>query len=103
MLIKIDNRESSLIYRLNQLSKESKDIKIKVEKLDLGDIHLCDIDTEKAKIIIERKSIQDLVSSIKDNRYTEQSVRLSSYNLPNHNIYYLIQFPFADLALYFII
>ena len=49
MLIKIDNRESSLIYRLNQLSKEGKDIKIKVEKLDLGDIHLCDIDTENAK------------------------------------------------------
>ena len=99
MLIKIDNRESSLIYRLNQLSKESKEIKIKVEKLDLGDIHLCDIDTEKTKIIIERKSIQDLVSSIKDNRYTEQSVRLSSYNLPNHNIYYLIEGNIANVDL----
>ena len=91
MLIKIDNRESSLIYRLNQLSKEDNEIKIKVEKLEIGDIHLCDIDTESTKIIIERKSLQDLISSIKDNRYTEQSVRLSSYNLPNHNIYYLIE------------
>ena len=42
------------------------------------------MNTEKEeKLVIERKSINDLLSSIKDGRYAEQSYRLNG--LPNHN------------------
>jgi ERCC4-type nuclease len=42
-------------------------------------------------IIIERKTLADLSSSIKDGRYTEQSYRLNGIEHPNHNIVYLIE------------
>ena len=48
-------------------------------------------DDEKEVIIIERKTINDLSSSIRDSRYYEQSFRLSECNIPNHYIYYLIE------------
>ena len=47
-------------------------------------------DTED-KIIIERKSVNDLLSSIKDGRYEEQSYRLNGLTHHNHNIVYLIE------------
>ena len=43
------------------------------------------------KIITERKSISDLLSSIKDGRYEEQSYRLNGLNHHNHNIIYLVE------------
>jgi ERCC4-type nuclease len=47
---------------------------------------------EKEEIIFERKSVNDLMASIKDGRYEEQSYRLSGYtNIANHNIVYLIE------------
>jgi ERCC4-type nuclease len=42
-------------------------------------------------LIIERKSISDLASSITDGRYEEQSYRLSGLSHPNHNILYLVE------------
>ena len=42
------------------------------------------------QLIFERKSLADLISSIKDGRYIEQSFRLSECSLDNHNIYYII-------------
>ena len=45
----------------------------------------------KLPFLIERKSLNDLESSIKDGRYNEQSLRLDKYDLANHNIYYLIE------------
>ena len=45
----------------------------------------------KLIILIERKSLNDLESSIKDGRYSEQSIRLNSSEIHNHNIYYLIE------------
>jgi ERCC4-type nuclease len=42
-------------------------------------------------IIFERKSIKDLLASIKDGRYKEQSYRLNNYPQHNHNIFYIIE------------
>ena len=56
----------------------------------LGDIIICD-DDETELLLIERKSLADLAASIKDGRYSEQSYRLNSYSLHNHNIIYLIE------------
>jgi len=92
MLIKIDTRESALLQMiLTQTSTIPvfKNIKIKSETLPIGDIIIND-DTED-KLIIERKSIADLLSSIKDGRYEEQSYRLNGLSHHNHNIVYLIE------------
>ena len=48
-------------------------------------------DNDDEKLIIERKCLNDLLASIKDGRYEEQSYRLNGLNHPNHNIYYLIE------------
>ena len=78
MKIKIDNREHELIrmckYYLS-ISPIYKDIELVVEVLPLGDIIICD--DKEEKLIIERKSLSDLSSIIKDGRYEEQSYRLN--------------------------
>ena len=58
--------------------------------LPLGDMIICD-DEGYELIVIERKTLKDLLSSIKDGRYREQSFRLNNYPVHNHNIIYLIE------------
>jgi ERCC4-type nuclease len=92
MIIKVDIRETALLEKINNLIATMnvfKNITIKSETLPIGDIIICDNDIEK--IIIERKSVSDLLSSIKDGRYEEQSYRLNGLNHHNHNIVYLIE------------
>jgi ERCC4-type nuclease len=95
MLIKIDNRETRLLEQIHKLKElnvdEYNEINIVEEKLDLGDIIIYDETQEKELLIIERKSVPDLASSIKDGRYSEQSFRLLNTDLHNHNIIYLIE------------
>jgi ERCC4-type nuclease len=45
----------------------------------------------KELVIIERKTVADFCASICDGRYAEQSARLQSYDVPNHNVLYLIE------------
>ena len=86
MKLRIDNREHKLI----ELTHDNSFNFIVISTLDIGDIHICD-NSNNILIIFERKTIPDLLSSIKDGRYSEQSLRLSENNLHNHNIYYLIE------------
>jgi ERCC4-type nuclease len=61
-----------------------------VEVLPLGDIILTENGVDK--VIIERKSVSDLLASIKDGRYEEQSYRLNGiHGHANHNTIYLIE------------
>jgi crossover junction endonuclease MUS81 len=111
LLIKVDFREKDLIALL-QLMNDSNDnndisnnnsIKIKVDNLKIGDVAFVEIDKNENEIgdellLFERKSLNDLASSIKDGRYAEQSFRLDGYeHVPNHNIVYLIE---GDLSRY---
>jgi ERCC4-type nuclease len=92
MIVKIDTREQSLLQQMNKLIATIpifNKIIVQSETLPIGDIIICDGDTEK--LIIERKSVADLQSSIKDGRYEEQSYRLNGLNHHNHNIIYLIE------------
>jgi len=92
MIIKVDTRESALLQQINnQISiiPVFKSIKVQSETLPVGDIIINDESDDK--IIIERKSVSDLLSSIKDGRYEEQSYRLNGLNHHNHNIVYLIE------------
>jgi ERCC4-type nuclease len=92
MKIRVDNRENELLKHINELIINIpvfKDLEVLVENLPLGDIIISN--NEEDKLIIERKSINDLSASIKDGRYEEQSYRLNGLNHPNHNIMYLIE------------
>lgn len=85
--ILIDNRETQLISLLRDrdLDKYSGKINFEVKQLDIGDVHLCYADK---MWIIERKTVQDLLVSIKDGRYKEQKQRLLS---SGQNCMYIIE------------
>jgi len=92
MIIKVDNRESEILTQIKQLVlfiPIFKQIKIVTENLPLGDLIIAD--EIEDKLIIERKTITDLLASIKDGRYDEQSYRLNGLKHHNHNIIYLIE------------
>ena len=97
MKLKVDIREKRLIKLLDAFLKQFKfkNIEIEIENLPLGDVILCDNEGNE-KIIVERKSLNDLASSINIifgylGRYVEQSHRLMNNPVHNHNIVYLIE------------
>lgn len=93
MKLVIDCREKELLTQIYQqvlFAPHFKKIEVISEKLSIGDILIKD-DSNNDLLIIERKTIPDLLSSIKDGRYEEQSYRLNGMNHHNHNIMYLIE------------
>ena len=94
MRIYIDERERILYEKLLEISAAATvglPIEIIKKVLVLGDIVIEHSDGETA-LLIERKSIPDLLASIRDSRYEEQSYRLiHSSGVPRHNIMYLIE------------
>ena len=106
LLIKVDFREKELIalLQLKMMNDAvNSNIKLKVDNLKIGDIAFVKVDENENEIneelvLFERKSLNDLASSIKDGRYAEQSFRLDGYRaVSNHNIVYLIE---GDLSKY---
>jgi ERCC4-type nuclease len=109
----IDNREHGLVKQIQyyldsieQFSNSGSGVSGKIQlsivstPLPIGDVIIKSIikseleektAIETEELIIERKSISDLLSSIKDGRYEEQSYRLNGSQLHNHNIIYLIE------------
>jgi len=83
MNIIIDNRENKLIQLF-----ENNNISFIKKQLEIGDIILQQDD--KILLLVERKTIPDLIGSIKDGRYKEQKTRiLSKINI--ENVLYLIE------------
>jgi ERCC4-type nuclease len=99
MKIIIDEREASL-YHLCQTFAETHQIKsapIEKRVLQLGDIIFTSDDESVTHLVIERKSFSDLLASVKDGRYAEQSHRLI-HCFPNpHNIVYLLEGMFSTV------
>lgn len=91
MNLTIDSREAKLLDELTKLkapeSSLFKHINITTENLLLGDIQIQVHDNHK--ILIERKTVDDLLASIRDGRYDEQSYRLQSVS--DYKICYLIE------------
>lgn len=85
MNLVLDCRERKLIKYL-----EANEISHSVESLTLGDIS---INNSEGQIValFERKTIQDLLSSISDGRYEEQSFRLLECGLQKNRIFYIIE------------
>lgn len=85
-IIEIDNREPSIIKNWFK----SNNYKFELKNLELGDFIIRD-DFNNILLIIERKTIEDLLASVKDGRYIEQSQRYLQLNLPSNKIYYIIE------------
>jgi ERCC4-type nuclease len=81
----VDYREAKCLELLSNY-----DISYETENLLLGDFVLRNNIGEDI-IIIERKSLSDLASSIQDGRYNEQSFRLNASSTVNHNIVYIVE------------
>ena len=83
MKLVIDNRENKLIEHF----KNREHVEIKM--LEIGDIIFYHED--KIVLLIERKTITDLSSSIKDGRYREQKKRLLCCGIPVDKVLYLLE------------
>jgi len=88
LTIIIDNRETSLYSTIIERDLDIYKDKIIIEKkqLDIGDIHIIFNDNI---YIYERKTVNDLIASIKDGRYKEQKARLKASNATTLN--YIIE------------
>jgi ERCC4-type nuclease len=100
MKIIIDEREHALFEKCESimcsLTKPTFAILSK-EVLNLGDV-LIATDENKPVLLIERKSFSDLLASIKDGRYEEQSYRLlHSSRFPAHSVIYVLEGLFSQL------
>ena len=97
-----DTREARLYSSFAEGRTDIKTINTKIEPLTIGDIIFANIDEVSGEkrdvLIIERKSLSDLLSSIKDGRYEEQSHRLiHASQLPPYRILYIIEGMFSTL------
>ena len=94
MKVIIDEREQSLYekcYSIVHTEGNCTNVQLSKKVIPLGDI-LINTDEDKPVCIIERKSLSDLLASIKDGRYEEQSHRLlHASGLVPHNIIYIIE------------
>jgi ERCC4-type nuclease len=88
MKIVVDTREHDFIEILKMKIDEYPHIDMEVSQLDLGDIEIHYKDTKL--LIWERKTFADLLHSVKDGRYAEQSHRLLNEYGAN-KIVYLIE------------
>jgi crossover junction endonuclease MUS81 len=88
VLITVDNRETKLYKSLIERDLDVYKEKVIIEKaqLDIGDIH---IKFNDITYIYERKTVNDLLSSIKDGRYKEQKHRLLASGVTTIN--YIIE------------
>jgi ERCC4-type nuclease len=92
MFIKVDSREKDLVTKMTYYISSIpafRNLKVITESLPIGDIIISN--NNEDILIIERKTIIDLLSSIKDGRYEEQSYRLNGTPVHNHNIMYVIE------------
>ena len=100
MKVIVDERETDLYDKLDILmcsQTQAGCVDLSKEVLPIGDV-LIQTNEGKDVLIIERKTFADLLSSIKDGRYEEQSYRLlNSSGFPPHSVFYLLEGMFSQL------
>ena len=95
-MITIDTREHKLIELIKNTS--SFTIPYEIKNLQLGDIIITPSKYADKSLIIERKCMTDMISSIKDGRYKEQKIRLQSEGSNSNTIIcYLLEGLVNDL------
>ncbi len=99
MRVVVDERETELYSKLDiAMCAQSRAgcVDLVKEVLPIGDV-LIQTNEGKDVLIIERKTFADLLSSIKDGRYEEQSYRLlNSSGFPPHSVFYLLEGMFSQ-------
>jgi ERCC4-type nuclease len=85
--LKVDHREGKWKECYDALP-ECKEYNVVYENLEFGDFQY--IVEEQVKLMIERKSIDDLLASIKDGRYKNQKARVLAQFQPQQ-VYYIIE------------
>jgi ERCC4-type nuclease len=100
MKVVVDERETELydkLYVAMCAQTQAGCVDLSKEVLPIGDV-LIQTNEGKDVLIIERKTFADLLSSIKDGRYEEQSYRLlNSSGFPPHSVFYLLEGMFSQL------
>ena len=99
MKIVIDERENDLFEKCSLLMQNmmSNTVTISKKVLHIGDI-IIKTDADEELLILERKTFTDLLASIKDGRYEEQSYRLlHSSGFRPHSVIYLLEGMFSTL------
>jgi len=98
MKVIIDDRERDLYEKCYGIvNSTSTYIMLEKQTLPLGDIYF-KTDEDKDVLMIERKSLTDLLASIKDGRYEEQSYRMMhSSGFPPHSVIYIIEGQISQL------
>jgi ERCC4-type nuclease len=87
------------------IDNREKDLKVAFpdaifKNLDLGDIEIKytrEEGNEELFLLIERKTMCDVISSVNDGRYREQKKRLLESNIPNDKIMYLLEGHIDDI------
>lgn len=90
MIFEIDNREPTIIKEYFTGTESVYYNYTKLKNLEQGDFIIRD-SQENIILLFERKTIDDLLASVKDSRYSEQCERYSQLELPNNKIYYIIE------------
>jgi ERCC4-type nuclease len=102
MIFEIDNREPEKLKKVISENVKNENIKnensnneklnyeVVTKNLELGDFVLRNAENN-ILVIIERKSINDLLASVKDSRYYEQCNRLKELEFPSNKIYFIIE------------
>jgi ERCC4-type nuclease len=96
MLIRVDTRED-VLYGLFQANVSDASAHVlRSESLPVGDVIISSSDGATDYLVFERKSLQDLASSICDGRYKEQSLRLQAFpRVHAHNVVYVVEGDFS--------
>lgn len=94
MIFEIDNREPEKLKKeITENAKnnnEKLNYEVVTKNLELGDFVLRNAENN-ILVIIERKSLNDLLASVKDSRYYEQCNRLKDLEFPSNKIYFIIE------------
>lgn len=91
MKVIIDEREATIYQLCVSLQTQLPSIILEKRVLNLGDFIFSSDDESTTYMLIERKSFSDLLASIKDGRYAEQSHRLTHCYPQTHNTVYLLE------------
>ena len=96
MQVVLDERETQLIQRFSEIIGTNQHVEMERQMLPLGDVLIRHGDREL--FLIERKTLTDLIASIKDGRYEEQSYCFChSVPIERHHIIYILEGPMSSL------
>lgn len=89
----IDTKESAFLNEIEHFRTRGELKSVAAENLDVGDFWICRDGSTAPDVVVERKTVLDLIASLKDGRYANQKVRLAKFvkDHPNTRVIFLIE------------